>query len=703
MNSTSVFARILMLLLFLSFALTGWAQQPLQSLHGHVRAEIGSGQARFVTHLPSTQQLHLSLVLALHNEAELDSLLKELYDPSSPNYHQFLSTEEFAQRFGPTADDYQAALDFVRAKGFTVTNTYTHRLTISILGTAEQAENAFNVTMNIYQHPTENRLFFSPDREPSLELSVPITHISGLDNFSLPRPALSRADGVVNSGAGPSGNFLPNDMRTAYYGGTSLTGSGQCIGLAEFDGYRIGDVVATFDGAASASSNGGNYILTYTVPNGGGTFDVPINNVLLNGGSVTPASGQNGDPSYEAEVVLDIAQAIGMAPGASQIRVYIVPAAWTTSGNYVFPSNSDDTAIFSQMAQDTFCRQFSISWNWRPTSITYNDSIFKAMGANGQSFFAASGDNGSVPNGAYYYPEEDAYVTAVGGTDLTTTGPGGSWVSETAWADSGGGISPDDVPIPSYQSGLNGVNGASKVYRNYPDVAAEANFDNYVCSCYVNSYTYSCTTSQSTSCLTGFGGTSFAAPRWAGFMALVNQQGDSEGKVVGFPNPIIYPIGLSSSYTSDFHDITSGSNGAYSAATGYDLVTGWGSPKGQNLINALLASAMALAPAPTYTSSTTPGPSTCGNQVTGYHEPCYLIFTVTVTVAQGETLYVNGSAVSGTTYTSSVTENWGTGSCEYIGYPFNGTFCFGFAMPNPLTVYATESGYAPSDWVTVVY
>jgi hypothetical protein len=85
-----------------------------------------------------------------------------------------------------------------------------------------------------------------------------------------------------------------------------------------------------------------------------------------------------------------------------------------------------------------------------------------------------------------------------------------------------------------------------------------------------------------------FYGTSFAAPRWAAFLALANQ---NSYPAIGFINPIIYPIGEGSNYHTDFHDITSGSNGAYSAAAGYDLVTGWGSPNGQNMINALVAGA----------------------------------------------------------------------------------------------------------------
>jgi kumamolisin len=165
----------------------------------------------------------------------------------------------------------------------------------------------------------------------------------------------------------------------------------------------------------------------------------------------------------------------------------------------------------------------------------------------------------------------------VGGTDLTTNGAGGSWKSETAWSYSGGGISPNKIAIPSYQKTtgvITTANKGSKTYRNSPDVAAEANFDNYIC--------------YDGTCAGGWGGTSFAAPRWAGYLALVNQQSVAKGRsTLGSINPTIYKIGLGSTYYTDFHDIISGSNGTYSTEKGYDLVTGWGSPKGTGLINAL--------------------------------------------------------------------------------------------------------------------
>ncbi len=379
-------------------------------------------------------------------------------------------------------------------------------------------------------------------------------------------------------------------MRAAYYGNGPLTGSGQCVGLAEFDGYDISDVVSTFNNSSdSAAPSGSNYLLTYYPP-GGGPYTIPINNDLVNGGTVTPLSG---DIDGEAEVVLDIAQAVGMAPGISQLRVYIAPDAWTASGSNEFPSSNDDTAVLNQIASEDVCNELSMSWNWRPENPLSDpdEPIFEQLQVQGQSFFNASGDSGSwitdstcSDGGCYVYPEESPNVTAVGGTILTTNGPDGSWSSESGWSNSGGGISPDGFPLPSYQSGLDGINSTSTVYRNAPDLAMEANWDNYVCNF--------------GSCSGDWGGTSFAAPRWAGFMALANQQATANGQSsIGFINPLIYPIGESSKYLTDFNEIVGGSNGGYSVVTGeYNMVTGWGSPNGQNLINDLASPPTAATP-----------------------------------------------------------------------------------------------------------
>ena len=548
--------------LFLLCGTPAQAQQTLQALHNHIRPVIANGQAAPVGVLPPSQRMNLAIMLPLRNQAELGSLLDRLYDPASPDYHQFLSVGQFTEQFGPTVEDYQVVVDFAKANGFTVTNTPPNRLLVDINGTVAQIQSAFHVVMTVYKHPTENRTFYSPDREPSLDLSVPVAHIAGLNDYSIPRPMIKKApvSAALKSnaaGSGPQGAYRPSDMRAAYYGGTALTGTGQSVGLLEFDGYEIADVNSDM---------------------GGESYTVTITNVLVDGGT----AGSDGD---DGEQAIDIAQPIGMAPGLTSVRVYIAPG---TSSIGV-----GDVDIFNKMATDNISKQLSCSWGWAPEDASSNDPIFKEFAAQGQNLFVASGDAGKYTgnnNNDESYPAEDVYVVAVGGTDLTTNGAGGPWESETAWSDSSGGPADDKFAIPSWQVGVaNSSNGASTTIRNLPDVAAEANFDNILCddgTCYYNEY----------------GGTSYAAPRWAGYLALANQQNvTNHGTALGFLNPLIYPIAFGSSYDSNFHDITSGSNG-YPAVTGYDLVTGWGTPNGATLINTLTG---ASTPSFTLSDSTT--------------------------------------------------------------------------------------------------
>ena len=509
----------------------------------HMREEVSSGQAAWVGRLPASQTLRLTIALPLRNESDLDDLLQELYDPQSPSYHQFLSVEDFTERFGPPQADYDALVSFLEASGMTVTGTASNRMIVNVTGPAANIERAFHTTLSEYQHPTEDRTFYAPDREPTTDLPFALWHITGLDNFSIPRPAslvrVAEARGG-QTGSGPGGYFLGSDIRAAYYGGTALNGAGQSVGLLEFAGYNIADVQ--------------NYFAQVKQP-----LNVTVKGVSTDGSSLS-CTGSCDD----TEQALDIEEAISMAPGMTSVLVYV--------------SDTSDVSIFNRMASDNIAKQLSCSWGWSPADPSSDDPIFKEFAAQGQNLFVASGDSGAYRSRSrYVYPADDAYVTSVGGTDLTTASAGGPWKSETAWADSGGGISPNHIAIPAYQL-LKGVittaNKGSTAYRNCPDVAAGANTDNYIC--------------YDGTCAGGWGGTSFAAPRWAGYLALTNQQAVANGlKPLGFINPTLYSIGLGSSYGADFHDITSGSNGTYSAVTGYDLVTGWGSPNGTGLINAL--------------------------------------------------------------------------------------------------------------------
>jgi subtilase family serine protease len=528
----------------------------------HVREVTFNGQARSVGHLPATQSLRLDVVLALRDPGGLDSFLEDLYNPSSPFYRHFLTVPEFTERFGPTQADYDAVVGFAKSNGFKVVGGSRDGMEVQVEGSIATIEKAFHVSMNVYQHPAEDRTFYAPDREPSVDLPFQLWHISGLDNYSIPHPMIVRksdyakAHGLdpekvvshATTGSGPSSSFLGSDMRAAYYGGSALTGAGQNLGLLEYVGTDLAD-------------------LTKYYTNVGQTNSVPITLLSTDGTSTTCTYTLADGYCDDTEQTLDMTQALGMAPKLASLVMYI---------------GSSDTSIISAMTTHSpLPTTIGCSWGWSPSDPGTLNPYFKKMSTQGQNFFVASGDSSTWTDNPEdpAWPSDNAFIVSVGGTDLTTTGAGGAWKSETAWVDSGGGISPDGIAIPSWQKlagVINSSNGGSTSLRNGPDVSANANFTFYVCADQI-----ACSANE-------WGGTSFAAPMWAGYAALANQQAVENGNpTLGFLDPIIYPLALGSGYAADFHDITSGTSGSFSAVVGYDLVTGWGSPNGNALINAL--------------------------------------------------------------------------------------------------------------------
>ncbi len=121
---------------------------------------------------------------------ELETFLQELYDPSSPSYRHFLTVQEFTARFGPSQEDYDAVIRFAKTNGFTVVGGSRDGMDVQLEGSVATIETAFHVTMGVYQHPTENRTFYARTGSLRLDLPFRLWHISGLDNYSIPHPAL---------------------------------------------------------------------------------------------------------------------------------------------------------------------------------------------------------------------------------------------------------------------------------------------------------------------------------------------------------------------------------------------------------------------------------------------------------------------------------------------------------------------------------
>jgi uncharacterized repeat protein (TIGR01451 family) len=530
------------------------------TLSSHVPPAIAKFNLQPSGELPAANVLKLAIGLPLRNTNELSVLLNQIYDPSSPNYHHFLTPEEFAARYGPSEQDYESVSNFAKANGLTIINTHSNRVVLDVSGKVSNIENALHIKLRTYHHPAENRDFFAPDSEPSLSSDLPVLHVSGLDNYLIPHSAsyIKPVPAVrQGTGSGPGGGYIGNDFRNAYVPSAPQTGTGQSVGLLEFDSGFFQSDISEYESQAN-------------LPN------VPVVPVLLDGYNGAPGSAND-------EVSLDIEMVISMAPNVSAV--------------YVFEGEITDD-ILEDMAANSQIKQFGASWGYSIDATS--EELFQQFAVQGQSFFNCSGD-GLAWTGSIFTPCDDPYVTVVGGTTLRMNGTGASYASERVWNSgfqgqnawnpdgywgSSGGIS-TTYSIPSWQTNVSMVsNQGSTKMRNVPDVALTAD----------NIYVVYDGGAEGL-----FEGTSCATPLWAGFMALVNQQLLANGKpTLGFVNPTIYNLAESANYNSYFHDVTNGNNtwpgspNNFFAVPGYDLCTGWGTPNGESLISALSAASNSI-------------------------------------------------------------------------------------------------------------
>src|SRR5579862_8566322 len=554
-----------------------------QVLSGHVPRITKSLSSR--GRLDASYSMKVAIGLPLRNRGQLTNLLEDIYNPSSPNFRHFLKADEFAASFGPSGEDYQSVIDFAKAHHLVVTRTHSNRTLVDISGSVADMEKAFNIHLQTFKHPTEDRIFFAPDVEPSLDLKTPVLTIGGLNSYVKPRPRIHvwgtssgprvRPWGGGGGGGGGSGSntgpFEGYDFRNAYAPNVSQDGTGQSIGLFELFGFSAQDIQDYQDEA-------------------GITPYVNVQPVLIDGatGDDTSVDWVNnpGYLDYAFETTGDIEVALSMAPGLSSVLVYEGPTPQDVpplGTNYIqgATTTAQINDVLNRMATDDLAKQLSCSYGFDINLSTVQ--IFQQYAAQGQSFFLASGDAGAF-TGAVDEPADDPYITVVGGTTLTTTSTG-DWASETVWMTpasndpllgstpaeaSGGGISLA-YGIPDWQQGISmTTNQGSTTMRNVPDVAMVANNINIV---WGNDFILQSSDFPE-------GGTSLAAPLWAGLMALANQQAADNGQPpVGFVNPALYAIAKSANYQSCFHDITTGNNTnssspiKYQAVAGYDLCT----------------------------------------------------------------------------------------------------------------------------------
>lgn len=559
------------------FAVTAHAaEQPRQIVSTYKVPEVAINAP-----VPADTTLHLAIGLTPRDQAGLAAFAVAVSDPKSPQFRHFLTLDQITERFGPTVADYQALVAWAQSKHLVVERQYPHRLLLAVHGRAADVEQAFAVKLGYAKRPNGAN-FYRPDRAPSLDLPVKISHVAGLDNQFIPRH--------FGGGSQANGTFGSSDLRNAYAAGClGLAGTGQSAGLLEYAAFDPQDV--TDYEAANHIPAPGPLIQSLPVPS---TY-TPV---------AVPDPTAPGPDLQADETSADIQLLVAMAPGLAQVVVY---QGDPNMGGYCTPG--DEAIALWPSAPEI--KVFSISVGFCASD---NIDTFEIMSGMGQSVFASSGDAGtgfdtSTGNPYFNWYGGNADVTAVGGTVLSMNNSGKTYDSEQAWAFSGGGVvdfpgnvcTPGCMPgsspqcsnicIPSYQVGVgNAQNGASNTYDNVPDVAMPAQnvfFESPV----INSSNQFNGDYQSSFC-----GTSASSPLMAGFMALAEQQNCSNfpancanGNGLGFVSPALYAVGFdTSTYESSFHDVIgnstdtttcNGSGQSAPAVSGYDLATGWGSPK----------------------------------------------------------------------------------------------------------------------------
>lgn len=712
------------------------AAEPRVALAGTMSPSARLRSAHLLGRLDAQTPLRVGLTLPLRNPDKLAELLRRQYTPGDPLYHHFLTPPDFTAQYGPTQADYDAVAAYARSQGLTVTATSPGRTLLSVAGSSAKIEAAFGVQMSRYRLPS-GRVAFSNSAAPTLPRSVAVrlAGIAGLNNLALMHPHLRRPgtigltphapvpiSGGGGAGSGPLGGLAPNDIKYAYdlntitplYGTSAaapagaLTGAGQNIGLLEFDGYVSSDVAL--------------YASTFALPTVLTGTAAPVTNILLGGFGGAPLSVDG-----QTEVTLDIDMILALAPSPTGIYVY--------EDDQTVDATAPLT-VFTRMANDLnpngskapLLQAISCSWGITedvedPNIIQGENTLFQQMAAQGQSLFCAAGDQGAydsygitglgLTSPSVDNPASQPFATGVGGTTLTfvqsgTTTAGavtpGAYVGETVWSagtstldpeGSGGGVS-DLWVKPSYQLGF----GVSAIKREVPDVTLNAD-PNTGYAIFVNG------TAEV------IGGTSAAAPLWAGYTALINEQRATNGLgSVGFMNSVLYPIAATSGYTADFHDITTGSNLFYQAAPGYDDASGLGSFIGAPLLAALSVNANAGTGtgtlSGTVTDGSTPPVPIAGATVSAIVGTTGVTAATTTTDATGAYMLSVPSglalkiSVSTGTVTSPTTENFSGTSVTLAALTAGGTAMQNFVLPAAVTYPAgLQMISAPYDYTGV--
>jgi len=699
------------------------------SLHPMAQAQFDAGRLAAETRLGG---ITLTFNRTAAQEADLQALMAAQQNPVSAHYHQWLTPEQFAARFGMADADLAKVESWLEQQGFSIDRVARSKNAIHFSGTARQVERAFATEMHIY------KINGTQHFAPSTALSVPaalapaVLSVTNLDDFR-PRAHVilskdSRAKPRFTSSQSGNVYFAPGDIATVYdvkpLYNASVTGTGQSITLVGQSAIQVSDIEA-FQSAAG---------LTVKDP---AQFLVPDSGTATING-VNPQQG--GD---EAESDIDLEWSGALAPGATINFVYTGnnPNYGAFDALQYAIDEKIGTILSSSYGECEAALSGGTMGSGAPIETTLEAALEQAT-TQGQTVMAAAGDEGSTDcygNGlsttvaqsaAVDYPASSAYVTGMGGTEISSANAAYDesdtaywaaqsssdvissalqYIPEVAWNDdayegdlsAGGGGTSALFQKPSWQTGVAGLS-SSVTMREVPDLAlyASLSFPGFL---YCSSDTSAWQGQQQSSCTAGFrdsgsglltvaGGTSFDGPIFSGILALINQkQGYSSGQ--GLINPMLYTLAADSSvYGSAFHDITSGNNYCdagspycpgnggslgFAATAGYDQVTGLGSVDAANLAAAWPASG---GPSTAIDTTTTISASSSAPNV-GVSDT----FTITVAPATG-TVTPTGTITLTVDSNAPITETLGS----------NGTYVYAtsFSTAGSHTILASYAGDA---------
>lgn len=555
-------------------------------------------KSTLVAPVDGNQQISVLLALPSSDPAGLAGFVHHVSAPGDPLYRQYLTPEQFAQKFGGNADDYAYLKTWATASGLQVAQEAVSRVNLVVRGSVARLENLFKTQLNTYQAP-DGQTFYSASMPPTVPAEI-ASKVSGVIGLTSGKPLapmvkvaktlgenpLVRSDKIrtdTAGGTGPGGTYNAKDLRTAYT-------------IPTFGNLSKSTVVAIFEQGGYKVSDTDVYFQKNNLPR---VKQTPV---------AVDESPIKVEYAIELEACLDIDTVVGINPDVAEVRVYI-------DDYNNDPFNVAMPAAITAVANDNKASILSISYaqdeGWQGNNaMNAENTALQQCAAEGITVLAASGDDGAFgASGVLYYvpynvcdPASQPYVTGVGGTTLFT-GADEAFIEEQVWNDllgagggaTGGGIS-SYWSIPTYQTPsefplYTTLNGGSSTMRNVPDVAAVGDPLTGV-GIYV----------KDEGGWVQVGGTSLSCPLWAGYLSTINAAFSYAGiGNLGFINPVLYDLGAELQVTGAdwFNDVYEGSNGydvpnstlpGYANAQGYSNTTGAGSMWGNGLASQLLVS-----------------------------------------------------------------------------------------------------------------